>query len=52
MDKKEGQKKQFTISMFKVIMKKNKGADKFKLGQYGEASQIYLEIIETLETIG
>jgi tetratricopeptide (TPR) repeat protein len=32
-------------------MKKNKGADKFKLGQYGEASQIYQEIIEILQKI-
>ena len=51
MDKKEGQKKQFSISMIKCIMKKNKGADKFKLGQYGEASQIYQEIIEILQKI-
>lgn len=32
MDKKEGQKKEFSIAMIKCIMKKNKGADKFKLG--------------------
>ena len=35
--------------MIKCVLKKNKGSDVFKVGQYGQAAQIYVEIIEILE---